>query len=192
MEHIGDDDVLANGLHVKGHVPARQLFILKSISGRAAVVVTSVAIVRGESYSAKGSVIHIHAALAEVSGVEKRLAIDESTRQARVNGAVRSLDHRHGIRGRRCGPLIDCNGWIPSGNRPIDRRKQKYGRLPWCQQEVCLTPVEDRAGWCPGWRVCRVGWRDGHDQRLLGARAVVQRADARGVVRDPPWAARAA
>jgi len=54
--------------------------------------------------------------------------------------------------------------------------------------KICLTAIEDSAGWRTRWRVLvsRVGRRDGNDQRLLNSRAVVKCTEARRVVRDPP------
>src|SRR5258708_24552289 len=78
--------------------------------------------------------------------------------------------------------------WVPSGNRPVSRREQEYGWFAGSQQKICLTAVENGAGWCTRWHalVIWIGRGDGDAQRLFGACSVVRRAKTRSLVRNPP------
>src|SRR5258705_9813305 len=189
VERIRNDNVVTYSLHVERHVVTRQVVIHERFS-RVATLIGGVLVgaLFGEFYRLKCVVINIHAALGEVSCIEETLVINEGAGQARIAGSVRGFDDGYSVgRGRRT-PLRYCDGWVPPGNRPIDCREEKYRGLPWRQQEICLTAIGDSAGWCTCRRVLvvRIGWRDGDDQRLLGASSVVQGAEPCCLVRNPP------
>src|SRR5712664_273949 len=65
VERIGDDNVVADGLHVERHIAAWQVFIHKRIIGGLVVVIAGIPIgvLSGQSYRTKRFVINIHAAL---------------------------------------------------------------------------------------------------------------------------------
>ena len=107
--------------------------------------------------------------------------------QASVAGSVGGFGNGYSVGRRRCGSLGYRYGRIPSRNRPVDGREEEDGWCSRCQQRICLTAVGDGAGWST-LRVCSF-CRDGHDQRRLRARSVVQRAEPCRLIRDPPWAA---
>ncbi len=135
--------------------------------------------------------IYIHATFGKVCRIQETIALNESARQTRVTGSVGSLDHGHGLRGRRRGTLSHSDSRIPSGNRSINRGEEERRRLAWSQQEICWTAICDCAGGCTQWcvLVIWIGLRNGDDQGLLGSGAVVERAESRRVVRNPPHAA---
>src|SRR5436309_1963997 len=65
VEHIGDDNIVADGLHVERYVGARQLLIHEIIFSGAAVVIRGVLVevLLGQVYKVKCVVINIHATL---------------------------------------------------------------------------------------------------------------------------------
>src|SRR5689334_10839966 len=131
VEHIGDDYVVAHGLHVKRHIIARQVLIHERILTGAAVVIGGVLVemLLGQVYKVKCAVINIDAALGKICRVQEALAINESAGQARVAGSVGSLDHSHCLRGRRRRALSYSNSWIPSSNRSINRGEEERRRF---------------------------------------------------------------
>jgi len=106
MERIGDDNVVAYGLHVERYELARQVSSTKELSEKAPDYCWNSAggLLKG-SYRLERAVIDIHAALGEVCCIQVASAFDESAGQARVAGSVGSFDNGHSIRGRRCSPL---------------------------------------------------------------------------------------
>ena len=190
VERIGDNNVVAYGLHVGKHVVVRQLLIHKRLFRGIAALIGGVFVqaILGESCKLKCVVINIYAAFGEIGCIQVALAVNESAGQACVSGTVGGLDEGDSMRRGRCRPLSYRNVWVPSGNRPINRAEEEHGRFSRGQQKIRLTAVEDSAGWRTRWRVLvrRIGRRDGNDQRLLNSCAVVKCAEARRVVRDPP------
>src|SRR5437588_389160 len=151
VEHIGDDYVVADDLHVKRHVGARKLLIHKRIVGRVTVLVIGgvlVEVLLGQVYELKCVVINIHATLRKVCRVQETLAINESAGQASVAGAVGGFDHSHRMSRRRRGPLRYRSRWIPSGSRSINRGEEEQAGFAWGQQEIGWAAVGDGAGRC--------------------------------------------
>jgi len=94
VERIGDDNIVADRLHVEGHVGFRQLLIHERIfRGVAVIGRILVDLSLGSVYRLKCIVINIHAALGEVGCIEVALAINESAGQARVAGSVGGSGH---------------------------------------------------------------------------------------------------
>src|SRR5213080_4205547 len=128
VEHIGDDYVVADGLHVKRHIVVRQVLIRERIFSGVAVIVIGgvlVEVLLGQVYKVKCVVINIDAALGKVCRVQEALAINESAGQACIAGAVGGFDHSHRMRRRRRGALSYSNSWIPSSNRSINRGEEE-------------------------------------------------------------------
>src|SRR5258708_27905082 len=192
VDRIGDDNVVTDGLHVEGHIGTLQALVHEGMFRELAIerILGGVfsRVFFGWSYKVKCTVINIHTALGKIRGVEILLAINESAGQAGVAGSVGSFDHGHSLGRWRRSSLGYTNSWVPSGNRPINRAEEEHGRFSWGQQKICLTAIEDGAGWRTRWLVLvsRIGWRDRDDQRLLNSCAVVKCTEARRVVGDPP------
>ncbi len=151
VEHIGDDNIVADGLHVKRHIVVRQVLIHERIFSGAAVIMivgVFVEVLLAQVDQVKCVVINIHAAFGKVCRVQEAVAFNESARQARVAGSVGSLDQSHCLRGRRRGALSYSDSWIPSSNRSVNRGEEERRRFASGQQEICLTAVGDGAGRC--------------------------------------------
>src|SRR5882762_3462931 len=118
VERIGDNNVVADGLHVERHIAAWQVFIYKGILGGAVIVIAGIPIgvVYGQLCGLKCAVIDVDATLSEIGCVQVGLAIDEGASQARVAGPVGGFDYDHS-KGR-------SHSWIPPSNRPVIRGKE--------------------------------------------------------------------
>ncbi len=79
VERIRDDNVVADGLHVERNIVARQFLIHKRIFRGAVIVIAliPIGVVYGQFYGLKCVVIDVDAALAEISCVQVRLAVDK-------------------------------------------------------------------------------------------------------------------
>src|SRR6516162_2677412 len=166
MERVGDNDVVADGLHVERHVRGRQLFVHERVLRIAVASNGMLAKMRfGSVHQMEGTVINIYAAFGEVRCIEVRLAINECAGEAGVAGAVRGFDHGHSLGRWRRSSLSYCDGWVPPRDRSVNRREQEDSRFTGCQKEIGLAAVKDGAGWRAYRRVLvrRVGWRDCHN-----------------------------
>src|ERR1700733_14687644 len=142
----------------------------------------------------KRVVVDIYTALGEVGRIQITIAVDISAGQACIAGTIGGSDYRHGMGRRRRRFWRNADGRIPADNGSINRREEESRGSTGRQQEIGGAAVEDGAGWSTGRRLFVVGIRrgDGYDQALLGSRAVVEGAEAGGVIGDPPGAAGAA
>ena len=79
VEHTCDDNVVADGVHAKGHEQGREVVIDETIFRERAIAVERACVrpIWRQIYTVKSVVINIDTALAEIRQVEVGLAIDE-------------------------------------------------------------------------------------------------------------------
>src|ERR1700733_3751181 len=132
----------------------------------------------------EGVVVDVDGAFIEVGSVEVTIAIESRARETGVAGAVRGLNHDHGVRGGRRGAGSDSDGWVPSGDGAVNGGEEKIGGCARSQEKVRGTGVGDGArGSAIGKGLTiGVGLGNRYDQRVDGSSAVIQRAQASTIV----------
>src|SRR5258708_13757878 len=105
MDCIGDDNVVAYGLNVEGHIVPLQTLVHEGMLRELGIERIVVGVVLGLGYKVKCAVINIHPALGEIRYVEILLAVNESAGQAGVTIAVGVFDHGHSLPPCRCTSL---------------------------------------------------------------------------------------